>query len=81
LPIPVSGVPTRLGVQMKLSEIVNKAFDACRGRHTFFVGAFFVMGHVAHWLHRLDGTYIGFMSSLMAFVLGRTVSGDVNPPK
>lgn len=66
-------------------ELFAKAFAAAQGRHNFMVLSFFLSGNVLHWFHRLDGTYIGFMSTLMGFVLGRTISADVttmppNPP-
>lgn len=43
------------------------------GRTTLFCSFFFVAGNVFHWLHRLDGTYIGFMGTLMGFVAGHAV--------
>lgn len=30
-----------------------------------------------HVLHRLDGTYIGFMTALMGFVIGHSVKEDL----
>jgi hypothetical protein len=56
-----------------------KVTSALQGRHTSFVAAFFVVGNVLHWLHRLDGTYIAFMSSLMGFVLGHSVKESMLP--
>jgi hypothetical protein len=47
------------------------------GRTTGFSIAFFVMGHVAHFLHRLDTTYIGYMSVLMGFIVGHSVKEDL----
>lgn len=53
--------------------MLKSLFAYCQGRHTFFVGAFFVSGNVLHWFHRLDSVYIGFMSALMAFVAGHAI--------
>jgi hypothetical protein len=48
----------------------------CNGRTTTFCIGFFVAGNVLHALHRLDGTYIGFMSTLMGFVVAHSVKED-----
>jgi hypothetical protein len=32
-----------------------------------------VSGNVLHWFHKLDGTYIGYMTALMAFVTGHAI--------
>lgn len=47
-----------------------------QGRHTAFVLAFFLAGHVMHWYHRLDATYIAYMGTLMGFVLGHSIKED-----
>jgi hypothetical protein len=62
---------------MALKDLLGKAFAVTQGRHTFFVMSFFISGNVLHWFHRLDGIYIGYMSALMTFLLGRTISSDV----
>ena len=56
-----------------LKNGVNKLFQITQGRHTAFTMAFFIIGNVMHWYHRLDGTYITFMGTLMGFVLGHSV--------
>jgi hypothetical protein len=56
-----------------VAGLFSKTFAACQGRHTFFTIAFFLTGNVMHWFHRLDGTYITFMGTLMGFVLGHSV--------
>ena len=53
--------------------MLKKAFAYMQGRHTAFACAFFVAGNVLHWYHRLDGTYITFMGTLMGMVLGHSV--------
>jgi len=53
--------------------MLKKIFAACQGRHTCFTVAFFVSGNVLHWFHKLDGTYIGYMTALMAFVTGHAI--------
>jgi hypothetical protein len=60
-----------------LKNLFDKAFAATQGRHTFFVISFFLSGNILHWFHRLDGVYIGYMATLMSFLLGRTISGDI----
>lgn len=52
---------------------MNKVFAFLQGRHTSFALGFFVAGNIMHWFHRLDATYIGFMTALMGFVLGHSV--------
>jgi hypothetical protein len=58
----------------------QKLMTALAGRTTAFLAAFFVTGHVMHVLHRLDGTYITFMVTLMGFVLGHSVKEDLFSP-
>lgn len=62
----------------RFQDFAGKVFASLQGRHTAFVTAFFISGHVMHWFHRLDATYIAYMTSLMGFVLGRAISGDIN---
>jgi len=50
-----------------------------QGRTTAFISLFFITGNLAHFLHRLDGTYITFMGTLLGFVLGHSVSQNVAP--
>ena len=59
------------------SVLPGKLIDMARGRTTLFASAFFVMGNALHWFHRLDSTYIGFMSVLMGFILGHSVKEDL----
>lgn len=56
---------------------MNKFFTFLQGRTTGFCVAFFFAGNVMHWFHRLDGTYIAFMTALMGFVLGHSVKEDL----
>jgi len=51
------------------------------GHHTACVVAFFISGNVMHWFHRLDGTYISYMTVLMGFVLGHSIREDYAKPK
>lgn len=46
------------------------------GRHTLAVFAFFCTGNIFHYLHRLDTTYIYYMTVLMGFVLGHSAKED-----
>jgi len=47
-----------------------------QGRHTTFVAFFAVVGTALQYFHRLDSTYIAFMTSLMGFVLGHSIKED-----
>lgn len=57
--------------------MLQKIFKYCQGRHTAFVFAFFLSGNVLHWFHRLDATYIGYMSALMTFVFGHALQENM----
>jgi hypothetical protein len=60
-------------------NLFTKLTSALQGRHTSFVAAFFVVGNVLHWYHRLDSTYIAWMGTLMGFVLGHSVKESMLP--
>lgn len=62
------------------ASIPGKLIDMARGRTTLFAAAFFVTGNVLHWFHRLDGTYITFMGTLLGFILGHSVKEDLTKP-
>jgi hypothetical protein len=57
--------------------MLKRLFDYCQGRHTFFTIAFFISGNAMHWFHRLDGTYIGYMTALMTFIFGHAVQENM----
>lgn len=57
--------------------MLQKLFAFAGGRSTGFLGSFFVAGNVLHYFHRLDGTYIGFMTALMGFVIGHSIKEDL----
>jgi hypothetical protein len=59
-----------------LKSVFSAAIDAAHGRHTLFTMGFFFSGNLMHWFHRLDGTYITFMVTLLGFVLGHSVKED-----
>lgn len=56
--------------------MIARILKALQGRTTAFIGAFFVAGHVMHWYHRLDATYVAYMGTLLSFVLGHSVKED-----
>jgi hypothetical protein len=60
-------------------NVFSKLTSYLQGRHTLFAVAFFVMGHVMHWYHRLDASYIAYMATLMGFVLGHSVKQSMLP--
>ena len=46
--------------------------DKLQGRSTAFLLAFFGIGHVMAFTHRLDATYIAFFTAFMGFVVGKS---------
>jgi len=60
---------------------MTKLFSWLSGRTTAFCVGFFICGTVFHWFHRLDSTYITFMTVLMGFVIGHSVKEDLLTPK
>jgi hypothetical protein len=57
--------------------MLQKLFNALSGRTTAFCGSFFVAGNVFHYFHRLDGTYIAFMTALLGIIVGHSVKEDI----
>ena len=53
--------------------MLQKLFSKFSGRSTAFFIAFFTTGTTLHILHRLDSTFIGFMTSLLTFVVGHSI--------
>lgn len=62
-------------------NIFGKLVAKLQGRTTAFLLGFFVTGHIMHFIHRLDGTYIAYMGTLMGFVLGHSIKDDHAPDK
>lgn len=58
------------------TNLTNKFLAACHGRSTAFFAAFFVSGNIFHHFHRLDSTYITFMTALLGFVVGHSAKED-----
>jgi hypothetical protein len=75
------------GPVMDTKELGVKIFSVLQGRHTTFVVFFAIAGNIMHWFHRLDGTYITYMATLMGFVLGHSTKesyfkdGQTPPPQ
>lgn len=65
---------------MNLTVLTNLNFksvtDKLQGRTTTFVVFFALIGTIFQWLHRLDMTYIAFMTALMGFVVGHSYKED-----
>lgn len=55
---------------------MNKLFALIQGRHTFFAAIFSITGSVFQWFHKLDATYVSFVTVMMGFVLGHSVKED-----
>ena len=53
--------------------MLQKLFAYCSGRHTAFAAFFAVIGVCLQWFHRLDGTFVAYMSSLMGIILGHSI--------
>lgn len=47
-----------------------------QGRTTGWLVSFFISGNVFHIYHRLDATYITFMTTFMGFVIGHSIKED-----
>ena len=56
--------------------MLKSVFEKLQGRHTTAVFFFSTVGTIFHWFHRLDSTYIGFVATMMGFVLGHSVKED-----
>lgn len=59
---------------MNLKSITDKF----GGRHTTAIFAFFVSGTTFHYFHRLDDTFIHFMTILMGYVLAHSAKEDAS---
>ena len=44
-----------------------------QGRHTLFAAFFAVAGVALQWFHRLDSTFVAYMTALMGMVLGHSI--------
>lgn len=51
--------------------------DKLSGKHTAAVTLFSTVGTIMHWFHRLDSTYISFVTVMMGFVAGRSIQADL----
>lgn len=59
-----------------ISKGIARCFKALQGRHTFFAAAFATFGSILAWYHRLDSTYVSFVTVMMGFILGHSVKED-----
>lgn len=50
--------------------------EKLQGRHTAAVCFFSIVGTVLQFVHRLDSTYITFVTVMMGFVLGHSIKED-----
>lgn len=55
--------------------------DKLSGRHTAAVTLFSAIGTLFHWFHKLDGTYISFVTVMMGFVTAKSIQDDVKEVK
>lgn len=62
-------------------SFLGRVFRILQGRSTGFFCAFFITGNVMHWFHRLDGTYVTYMGTLLGAVIGHSVKEDIFTPK
>jgi len=58
------------------SSFMGSVFRSFQGRHTTAVAFFSIVGTIFHWFHRLDSTYITFITVMMGFVLGHSIKED-----
>lgn len=54
----------------------NKLTQFCQGRHTTFAILFSIVGSVFQWFHKLDATYVSFVTVMMGYILGHSVKED-----
>ena len=57
-------------------SFTRAAVNWLQGRTTGWLISFFIAGNAFHVLHRLDATYITFMTTFMGFVLGHSIKED-----
>jgi hypothetical protein len=53
--------------------MLKKIFAYMQGRHTAFAAFFALVGVLLQWFHRLDATFVAYMTSLMGMVLGHSI--------
>ena len=53
-----------------------KVVNWLQGRTTGWLISFFITGNLFHVFHRLDSTYITFITVMMGFVLGHSTKED-----
>jgi hypothetical protein len=56
--------------------MLERIFKFTQGKSTGFFVAFFVTGTGMHIAHRLDSTFITFMTALLGFVVGHSYKDD-----
>lgn len=59
-----------------LSEIVQKIFAFCQGRHTFFALFFTFAGTALAAFHRLDMPYVALITAVQGFVFVHSAKED-----
>jgi sorbitol-specific phosphotransferase system component IIBC len=60
---------------------LGKIFQWLQGRTTAFCVMFFVSGNALQLLHKLDLTYVAFMTALLSAVIGHSIKEDlITPP-
>lgn len=52
---------------------MNKVFAYFQGRHTAFAAFFAIAGVILQWFHKLDPTFVAYMSALLGLVLGHSI--------
>ena len=57
-------------------SLATKVITWLQGRTTGWLISFFITGNVFHITHRLDATYITFMTTFMTFVIGHSIKED-----
>jgi hypothetical protein len=58
---------------------LGKIFQWLQGRTTAFCVMFFVTGNVLQLMHKLDLTYVTFMTALLGAVIGHSIKEDMLP--
>lgn len=69
------GTSVEVKVDVKV-PFTSRLINVVQGKTTGWLLAFFTIGNVAFFMHRLDATYISFMVTFMGIVLGHSIKED-----
>lgn len=59
-----------------MSELFNRVVTWTKGRSTAFAVFFAGFGSLLAWFHKLDGSYVGLVTALQAYVVIHSTKED-----